>query len=283
MIQTKNEKGISEHLWNPKFKQLFYGYRYLTDYFNHQALENCDQWPTINKYNQLSSFFYSTKYLSSNYKVQFVSQAMSCEEYFFQVTKYRQIPTRINNWHDFFNNISWIAWPKTKWALYQRYWQQSEYDNHSKQRSPEQNFIALFDECGVIVATKDEHISNLVKNFQWKELFIYQRQRFKKAKIFIFGHGMLEKGLKPYIGMTGKALFLKVEKDFFNKPNLEQINVLDSYLSEQLLQLEYQKPNCLQPLPVLGCPNWWPNQENSDFYDNTDYFRIGRKILKKGD
>ena len=36
-------------------------------------------------------------------------------------------------------------------------------------------------------------------------------------------------------------------------------------------------PRELQPLPVLGVPGWWPDNEAEGFYDNRDYFRPGRQ------
>ena len=32
----------------------------------------------------------------------------------------------------------------------------------------------------------------------------------------------------------------------------------------------------LSPLPVLGVPGWWKDNEQESFYDNTGYFRPGR-------
>ena len=37
----------------------------------------------------------------------------------------------------------------------------------------------------------------------------------------------------------------------------------------------------LAPLPVLGVPGWWPDNEAQGFYDNSDYFRPGRAGLRK--
>jgi len=33
----------------------------------------------------------------------------------------------------------------------------------------------------------------------------------------------------------------------------------------------------LSPLPVLGVPGWWPDNERESFYDDADYFRSGRR------
>ena len=43
------------------------------------------------------------------------------------------------------------------------------------------------------------------------------------------------------------------------------------------LMSDTARPRELSPLPVLGIPGWWPDNERADFYDNTDYFRSGRR------
>jgi len=35
-------------------------------------------------------------------------------------------------------------------------------------------------------------------------------------------------------------------------------------------------PRSLSPLPVLGIPGWWSENEAPAFYDDTAYFREGR-------
>jgi hypothetical protein len=34
---------------------------------------------------------------------------------------------------------------------------------------------------------------------------------------------------------------------------------------------------------VLGVPGWWQDNERGDFYENSDYFRPGRKKAVTGD
>ena len=43
----------------------------------------------------------------------------------------------------------------------------------------------------------------------------------------------------------------------------------------------YRKPKDLQPFPILGMPGWDPANGEEAYYDNTDYFRSGRRGSKQ--
>jgi hypothetical protein len=95
---------------------------------------------------------------------------------------------------------------------------------------------------------------------------------------YIFGHGLYEKALKPYIGMTGQGLLLPVEKAFFTWPEEQRLSKLDELLAAYLSDKE--KACCtreLSPVPLLGIPGWSAENEAPEYYDNTDYFRSGRQ------
>jgi len=61
---------------------------------------------------------------------------------------------------------------------------------------------------------------------------------------------------------------------------LEALTVeeVDRSIAERLRDPErFLAPQMLSPLPVLGVPGWWPENEREDFYDNERYFRRGRR------
>lgn len=203
--------------------------------------------------------------------MQFIPQS-TATDYVQSVALDRHIPMRANNWHDFFNNITWLAWPKTKWQLYQRYLSQGI---AMRERTREQNMLALFDECGAIIASTDHDVFEQIKNFEFKKIFFIERRRLENARVFTFGHGLLEKYLSPYIGMTAKALFVKVPDVFLRWSKLKQIQYLDTAMASHFEQASILQTKDLHPLPILGWPGWWPNQDAA-FYGNTHYFRPER-------
>jgi hypothetical protein len=78
--------------------------------------------------------------------------------------------------------------------------------------------------------------------------------------------------------MTGHALFLEVEAGFFDAAAPEQVVRVDALLAQRFAaDGGPATPRDLAPLPVLGVPGWWPTNGSPDFYDDTGYFRPGRR------
>ena len=93
----------------------------------------------------------------------------------------------------------------------------------------------------------------------------------------IFGHGLYEKALQPYIGMTGQGVVLAVEQDFFIWALPQQLAHLDTLLADRLALPEYGKSTReLSPVPLLGVPGWTADNEREAYYENTRYFRPSR-------
>lgn len=197
-----------------------------------------------------------------------------------------EVPTRANNWHDLLNALVWLTSPKTKAAINARHYQaltESETDDaptSCSQRGVVRDAITLLDESGVIVPYADAELANLLRNFQWKELFWQQRIQVQASMgFFLFGHGLYEKALKPYVGMTGQGLLLPVEQAFFTWPLEERLAHLDGLLADYLSAPEHcRSTRELSPVPLLGVPGWAAENESAIYYDNTTYFRSGRTI-----
>jgi len=198
------------------------------------------------------------------------------EEFIFAT---QQIPTRQENWHDFFGALIWCLLPRTKALLNQLHMQ--EINEHGlKQRSKLRNKLTLFDECGVIVCLEPDAVEHaqLLRQHQWQQSFVARRQDWwQHIRPMIFGHAMYEMATAPYIGLTAKALFVDVPDGFSQWSFTAAYSFLDAKLHEQIangaLLLDNQQ---LTPLPLLGVPGWYNENENASFYHNTDYFRPKR-------
>ena len=132
------------------------------------------------------------------------------------------------------------------------------------QRGRLRDLLTIFDEGGAIVVSADTKLIQLVRESRWKELFWHQRQRVRETMHFVvLGHAVLEQALKPWPGITCKALFASPAND------------LDARAAEWLSQRGADaSPRELAPLPVFGYPGWAEN-EAPDFYDDERYFRQG--------
>ena len=189
-----------------------------------------------------------------------------------------EVMVRPLNWHDLFNALVWMTFPTAKAVINARHFVAltSQADN---QRSATGDALTMFDEDGMVVLSSDDKLLELLREFRWKELFRVRRDRVQECVRFrIFGHAMYEKARAPFVGMTGKALLFNVPEEIIRLPACELNAAVD-----QLVATFAHDPGKLAhgqvfaPLPVLGVPGWWSQNESDEFYDNATYFRPGRK------
>lgn len=177
-----------------------------------------------------------------------------------------EVPTRADNWYDLLNALVWLTFPKAKAAINARH-----YDALTKQavadeavtgseRGAVRDVNTLLDESGVIVVYADIELAGLLHNFKWKELFWQHREQVKERMgFYIFGHGLYEKALQPYVGMTGQGLLLAVVPEFFTWPLAQRLAHLDSLLANHLAAPEHCRntrdlsPGVILPLVTSKC------------------------------
>jgi hypothetical protein len=197
------------------------------------------------------------------------------EEYIYAT---RQVPTRKDNWHDFFGALIWCLFPKTKALLNQLH--MAEIVLHGlKQRSKLRNKLTLFDECGVVICLEpaaNQH-ADLLRAHQWQQSFVAKRADWwQGVRPMIFGHAIYEMATAPFIGLTAKALFVEVPVGFSQWPLPQAYAYVDDQLVRQITQGALLNTTQLTPLPVLGVPLWYATNQQPHFYSNQDYFRPKR-------
>lgn len=209
------------------------------------------------------------------------------EHYAPRIYKTGELQTRRENWHDFFQLLTWCMFPQTKAlinAFHLPYVQKRiETKQELGRRTPIENMLSLFDEGGVVVVSSDASLLQLVREFGWKKLFWQHRAALKhKLACITFGHAMYEKGLAPYIGMTANAVLIETDTSFFEQQSTAQLQWLDKQLAAIFRAGDVlTKPRDLQPFPILGMPGWDEANSAEAYYDNADYFRPGRGGGKK--
>lgn len=216
------------------------------------------------------------------------------EEFIF---KRKEIPTRLNNWHDFFGALIWCLFPKTKTLLNQLH--MAEIAEHGvKERSKLRNKLTLFDECGVLVLYQKsaEDVIAALRQHQWHYAFVGQRALWQNNTLaqsqaatasapalaaMMFGHANYEMATRPFIGLTGKMLALEVCADFFHWPLRQRIDFIDTELEQQIANNDIlRQQHQLTPLPLLGIPHWYAENQAAEFYQDVSYFRPKRTITK---
>ena len=142
-------------------------------------------------------------------------------------------------------------------------------------RTKARDAITHLDESGIIIVSSQTSLLEGLKQHQWLEIFYQQSDLWsKQISAYIFGHGIYEKALHPFIGFTGKMYAIQVEQAFFDLDKRQQYKQLDQLLAEDIKQSNALKNNQkLSPLPVLGIPGWYEQNKQKSFYLNEEYFR----------
>ncbi len=211
--------------------------------------------------------------------LEFVPQeAKTGEPYEKRVFAYGKVLTRDRNWHDLFNALVWITFPKTKASINRHHYREMQAREGGEARGVVRDALTLFDESGVIVASSNGGLAQLLTGFQWKELFWNRREDVVAGMRFhLFGHALYEKALKPYKGVTGKCVIIDISARELERPLPQQLATLDAHLARTFAQTaSLAATDDYAPLPILGVPGWTSENESARYYDDTQQFRPGR-------
>jgi len=188
-----------------------------------------------------------------------------------------EVETRAGNWHDLFNALVWVTFPRAKAAINAQHAAilEERGEAESRRRSPERDALTLFDEGGIAVASSAPELLALMVTFEWKELFWKRREELMATtRFFTFGHACYEQSLAPYIGMVAKTVFIPVEESFLARPHGEQLARTDERLARHFSDRgNFPSPRVMPPMPVLGVPGWHPGTAAESFYDDASHFR----------
>ena len=176
------------------------------------------------------------------------------------------VPTR-DNLHDLFNGVAWCVYPQTK-ALLNR-WQAEVIarEGIGARRGPLRDAITLFDENGAVFSAPPVLLAAL-RSPDWQALFVTHRASWPEARLWLFGHALVEKLVSPRKDITAHVLPAP--------PGLETPAEADAWMAANLTGPTLAtKP--FSPLPVLGVPGWCAASENPDFYRDEQVFRPARR------
>lgn len=121
-----------------------------------------------------------------------------------------EVPTRPDDWHDFFNALAFAAFPGAKWALHERQFRllasrvTPETRRLPSARTREQDALALFDEGGIALVVLPEVVAELAPENRELEQVALALWRAGQARLVPFGHALYEhlvEGLPCPLGM----------------------------------------------------------------------------------
>ena len=196
------------------------------------------------------------------------------------------IPTR-NNLHDFFNGLIWLHWPQLKRRLNQLQATAIATQAAQHPRGPLRDAITVLDENGGLLLAPATLIEALQAR-DWRRLLVQQRELWAQARLLPLGHALLEKLVQPRKPITAHLLCVppqalqlpaQMKGQILGLASVSHLSQLDDWLaSSALLQAESLAQKPFSPLPVLGVPGWWQENENFCFYDDSLVFRAPRTI-----
>jgi hypothetical protein len=255
--------------WRPDFaaSPLFTGLR------GRAALFQSDGWPDLADLDDAARRLDIVNTL--NLPIRFVHQRGTCgqRQYEDGIHASGCVPTRQASWHDFFNALIWLAWPRAKAAL-------NETQHQALQTAPAgrrgalSDAATLFDESGLVLVTDDPDLPKLLSGRQWRAALWERRADWQSARLYVFGHSLLEKDRSHIPGNTGRCLWIDA------KAPLDSDDVVPSWLDEAVAERwlggSLTGPGVLFPVPVYGIPGHNPSNTCPEYYENSAVFRPPR-------
>jgi Protein of unknown function (DUF3025) len=188
------------------------------------------------------------------------------EQFIFETTA---VPTR-DNLHDFFNGLCWLRFPQTKKKLNRLQASEISAAGVQQLRGPVRDALTVFDENAAFLMAPQPLWDALVDK-DWHRLFITLRPLWQEAQLVLFGHALLEKLVCPRKSVTAHVYRARPAINI----GAESMGELDAWIAADLSADKLaSKP--FAPLPVLGVPGWWPENQNFSFYDDSQVFRPRR-------
>ena len=217
-----------------------------------------EHWPSVESLNlsqeKLMHAYAGMPLVFEKQTVELVLDGMHYEQ---RIYLHGQIATRENNWHDLFNAMMWLKYPRIKSALNARQW--SDVQQHGlKTRTPGQCAMTLFDEAGAFVAMPADMLE-CWKRHDWQGLFIEHAESWRsgKARVAVFGHALLDHALVTETLLVAKCIVLDDRFDFSSGFDM----LADGIQSGNRLLANSE----LRTLPLCGIPGWHSAANSAEF------------------
>ncbi|MGE0322020.1 MAG: DUF3025 domain-containing protein [Polyangiaceae bacterium] len=195
--------------------------------------------------------------------------------YDFFIRAERAVPSRPDSWHDLFNALVWLHYPQLKLGIHQLQLEDFSLRQQPGKRTGLGDVATQLDECGVLVLSSDPSLHDDLRELRWRRLFFERRTELQQsARFLVVGHALLHALIEPYIGLMGRALLIEAPPDALATA-FSARSFVDQWAPEALPQ-RVQCTRDLYPLPLLGIPDYVPNDSAAFYDDLPEYFRARR-------
>jgi len=206
--------------------------------------------------------------------IRFVAQDSNSLSYEARVYRRGEVETRPNNWHDLFNALVWMTFPRTKAELNALHVERMD-DLAPGGRGPSRDAATQFDESGIVVLSADAELLDLLARRCWKPLFWDRRAEvIARMRFLVFGHGLYDALRAPFYQMCGRAALIEVTDEIIASDVAAQCEHADRVLAQRFTRGDwYPRPRTLMALPLLGIPGVAVASECAAYYEDADQFR----------
>ena len=189
------------------------------------------------------------------------------------------VPTR-DNLHDFFNALVWLTFPRIKQQLNALQSAQIALAGVGKSRGPARDGATIFDENSALLVVRDSAqgraLVDALRGHRWQEAFCQRRAAFgaRRAGLAVRPRadgkagGAAQGDHRAHPRGRSPATTTSRWRPTRSAPG-STTQVAGALAAEPL------STACFTPLPVLGVPGWWPQQDD-EFYADTSVFRPKR-------
>ena len=175
------------------------------------------------------------------------------------------VPTR-SNLHDFFNALVWLGQPALKRRLNEMQAAELAIPRPPDTRGAVRDALTVFDENGAWLQAPTVLVDALRRR-DWRALFVSNRALWRDARLTLVGHALMEKLTQPRKPITAHVWCVSVDAGDARHADGIEGSALASLVAARFRA----KP--LLPMPVLGVPGWWADNETPGFYDDATAFR----------
>jgi hypothetical protein len=190
-------------------------------------------------------------------------------------------------WHDLFNAVVWLAFPRTKARLNALQAAAIARDGVGARRGALRDAATLFDENAALVVLREPALRAAWRAHDWTAVYGLGRAAPAWEGVpVVFGHALLDKLRAPYKAACAHAWLLDAplpargprgqgpagpDRGGPVPPGDDFLAGLDATVAGSLD--EGLARSAFVPLPVLGVPGWWPANADAAFHDDPAVFR----------
>lgn len=243
-----------------------FGHPLYADFARHRALLLGPAWPSIDA---LNACWTAPRHRYAAQDLHFVTQhptlltdGLHYEE---RIYAAGAIATRAASWHDLFNALIWFERFALKCAVNAAYVREFA-RRGAEPRTRAQCALTHFDEAGAVVVLEDASLLSRWDCHDWAGLLAGADWQHG-ARLYLFGHALLEQGLVPHSLPVAKCLVITGSGARTTPALMAQL--ADAIVAGEMLN----DPKELRPLPLAGIPGWHPAQATPAFFRDTPCFR----------